>query len=547
MISIRLRIFLLAIVTLTAVSAAFLVEYRSIEAKRYLTENTIQTLDNVLSLSKIIHTLQKERGLSAGHLINNDEQLYRMLLKQREVTESSWADLDAAELLHEQEFTQNFTTHLRAMRQRIDSGTVQWDEVKEFYTSTVQRLIELIIIDVAKLDHAEGISYELQSLSYIASARENLGLIRAILNRGYQQGQLSKREFEHLISLYGAFTSNLRTFEAISKAYFEETADSAWLVELRSETFHSIISKIDNTLNTGGKSISGNALAWWRDATHVIDTMKRTENTIIGQIKSHVLGQVKYNKSYLSWYAFFAIITLSIVALLTALTVHRILKALSILIHSLENVEKTEDFGLRINTWSKDEFGQISHSINSLLSYTDRIIKDKEFLATTDMLTDTMNRRSFVAASKKEIKRSERYATPLSMIYCDIDFFKSINDQHGHAAGDEILKIFATTLKQNVRVNDYVGRWGGEEFVILAVETDLASAEKLSEKLRRKIMKTSVMNVGQVTSSFGVAEKKKGESFEMLCERADQALYKAKNSGRNKVCLSEAIRTSKAI
>lgn len=469
-----------------------------------------------------------------------------MLLKQREITESSWANLGTAELLQDQEFAQSFPTHLTAMRQRIDSGTVQWDEVKEFYTSTVQRLIELIVIDVAKLDHTEGISYELQSLSYIASSRENLGLIRATLNRGYQQGQLSKKEFEYLISLYGTFTSNLRTFEAISKTHFKETADSAWLVELRSEMFHSVIYKIDNTLNTGGKLVSGNALAWWREATLVIDTMKRTEDAILDQIKRQVLDQIKYYKNYLYWYAFFAIITLTTVTLLTAFTVYRILKALSILIHSLENVEKTEDFGLRINTWSKDEFGQISHSINSLLSYTDKIIKDKEFLATTDMLTDTMNRRSFVAASKKEIQRSERYGIPLSMIYCDIDFFKSINDQHGHAAGDEILKIFATTLKQNVRINDYVGRWGGEEFVILAVETDLASAEKLSEKLRRNIMETSVLNVGQVTSSFGVAEKKKGEIFEKLCERADQALYKAKNSGRNKVCLSEAIKTGKA-
>ncbi|MES9830475.1 MAG: diguanylate cyclase [Candidatus Thiodiazotropha sp.] len=546
MISIRIRIFLLAIVALAAVFTTFLIEYRGIETKLYLTERTIQTLDYVRSISKLIHTLQKERGLSAGHLINNDELLYRMLLKQREITESSWAELGTAELLRDLEFIDNFTARLISMRQRIDSGTVQWGEVKEFYTSTVQRLIELIVIDVAKLDYAEGISYELQSLSYIASTQENLGLIRATLNRGYQQGRLPKKEFEDLISLYGAFTSNLRTFEAISKTHFLDTADSAWSVELRSETFHSIIAKIDNTLNTGGNMVTGDALAWWREATLVIDTMKRTEDAIIDQINRHVFDQVSYYKSYLYWYAFFAVITLTVIALLTAFTVYRILKALSILIHSLENVEKTEDFGLRINTWSKDEFGQISHSINSLLSYTDRIIKDKEFLATTDMLTDTMNRRSFDAASKKEIKRSERYGTPLSMIYCDIDFFKSINDQHGHAVGDEILKTFATTLKKNVRINDCVGRWGGEEFVILAVETDLASAVKLSEKLRRMIMETSVMNVGQVTSSFGVAEKKKGETFEMLCERADQALYKAKKGGRNKVCSSEAIKTDKA-
>lgn len=229
---------------------------------------------------------------------------------------------------------------------------------------------------------------------------------------------------------------------------------------------------------------------------------------------------------------------LAAVVLLTAFTVVRILKALSILIHSLERVEQTQDFGLRIHARSKDEFGKLAYSINSLLSYTDKIIKDKEFLATTDLLTGVMNRRSFIAAADKEMKRSERYGMPLSLIYCDIDFFKSVNDQHGHAIGDKVLKKFAKTLKENLRSNDYVGRWGGEEFIVLATEADLASAEKLSEKLRQKIMALSVHPVKQVTSSFGVAQKKKDESFAALCERADQALYQAKESGRNKVCLS---------
>jgi len=113
-----------------------------------------------------------------------------------------------------------------------------------------------------------------------------------------------------------------------------------------------------------------------------------------------------------------------------------------------------------------------------------------------------------------------------------------INDQHGHAVGDEVLKKFAKTLKENLRSSDYLGRWGGEEFIILTTEIDLVSAEKLSEKLRQKIMELSIQPVEQVTCSFGVAEKKGGELFEALCERADQALYQAKESGRNKVCLS---------
>lgn len=203
------------------------------------------------------------------------------------------------------------------------------------------------------------------------------------------------------------------------------------------------------------------------------------------------------------------------------------------------------NYGIRIRTQQKDEFGKLSYSINSLLGFTDKIIKDKEILASTDLLTGVMNRRSFIIVAEKEITRSERYGIPLSMIYCDIDFFKLINDQHGHAVGDEVLKKFAKTLKENLRSSDYLCRWGGEEFIILATEIDLVSAEKLSEKLRHKIMELSIQPVEQVTCSFGVAAKKESELFEELCERADQALYQAKESGRNKVCLSVSTQDSK--
>ncbi|MCP4295645.1 MAG: diguanylate cyclase [Proteobacteria bacterium] len=538
MMSIRFRILLLSIVALTAVATAFYIESQDITGKLHLAENSLQTLSDVRSLSKLIHPIQKERGLTAGDLIGHDETLHNLLLKQREITDSQWSELGTVELLTDQKLAQNLPARLTAMRQRIDSGATHWDEAREFYTSTVQRLLELMVLKVAALDYAEDISYELQALSYIAISREKLGLIRATLNRGYQHGQLSKKELDYLSRYYGTFIDNFTIYEAISKMHFEKTADSAWLVEIRTEVFSSVIFQIDNTLKTEGKVFQGTPSTWWREATLVIDTMRKTETAILEDVKHQTLEQTTYYKNYLYKYAIFAFIVLTIVALLTGLTVYRILKALSILINSLENVEQTQNYGIRIRTQKKDEFGKLSYSINSLLGFTDKIIKDKEFLASTDLLTGVMNRRSFIIASEEEIKRSERYGTPLSMIYCDIDFFKLINDQHGHAVGDEVLKKFAKTLKENLRSSDYLGRWGGEEFIILTTEIDLVSAEKLSEKLRQKIMELSIQPVEQVTCSFGVAEKKGGELFEALCERADQALYQAKESGRNKVCLS---------
>ncbi len=538
MISIRFRILLLSIVAISALATAFYIEWQDITGKLHRAENSLQTLSDVRYLSKLIHPLQKERGLSAGDLIGNDETLHDLLFKQREITESRWSEFGTAELLKDQQFAQGFPARLTAIRQQVDSGATHWDETREFYTSTVQRLLELMLLKAVALDYAEDISYELQSLSYIAISREKLGLIRATLNRGYQHGQLFKKELEYLSRYYGAFIDSFSIYEAISKTHFEETADLAWLVEIRTEVFHSVIYQIDNTLKTEGRVFRGTSSTWWREATLVIDTMKKTEDAILDHVKHQTLEHITHYKNYLYRYAIFAFIVLAIVALLTGFTVYRILKALSILINSLENVEQTQNFGIRIRTRSKDEFGKLSYSINSLLGYTDKIIKDKEFLASTDLLTGVMNRRSFITASEKEIKRNERYGIPLSMIFCDIDFFKLINDQHGHAVGDEVLKKFAKTLTENLRSSDYLGRWGGEEFIILATEIDLVSAKTLSEKLRHKIMELSIQPVKQVTCSFGVAQKKESELFEELYERADQALYQAKESGRNKVCLS---------
>ncbi|MDA3908708.1 MAG: GGDEF domain-containing protein [Sulfurimonas sp.] len=278
---------------------------------------------------------------------------------------------------------------------------------------------------------------------------------------------------------------------------------------------------------------------WWNEATIAIDLMKNLENDIFDQIRHNISEKIIYYEKYLFWYGTFMFAVLAIVTLLTIFTLIRILKALSILIVSLGKVKDTQNFNVHINTGSNDEFSKISHSINNLLDYTDKIIQEKEFLATTDLLTGVMNRRSFTAATQKEISRNTRYDTPCSIIFCDIDLFKAVNDEYGHAVGDMVIKTFANTLQNNLRTNDFIGRWGGEEFIIFTTETDLESAEKLAQKLRKKIMEISIEPVKQVTCSFGVAQRLDNESFEDLCERADKALYKAKDSGRNCVCISE--------
>lgn len=158
-----------------------------------------------------------------------------------------------------------------------------------------------------------------------------------------------------------------------------------------------------------------------------------------------------------------------------------------------------------------------------------------ERLATTDMLTGLVNRSQFDVILKSELNRQHRYARPLSLIMLDIDYFKDINDSYGHDVGDQVLIELAHLLKRNLRKADSCARWGGEEFMLLAPETSLEQAVRLADKIRGAIKQNAFPIQNCVTASFGVVEVNSQESVKSVMKRADNALYLAKEKGRNRV------------
>lgn len=156
-------------------------------------------------------------------------------------------------------------------------------------------------------------------------------------------------------------------------------------------------------------------------------------------------------------------------------------------------------------------------------------------LATVDFLTGVPNRRQLEARLHRELEFNRLYGTPVSVILFDVDNFKAFNDTYGHAAGDEVLKTVAGTVQQELRSNDTFGRWGGEEFLVIAVHTDARQATLLAERLRQLVEAKKVNEAQRVTASFGVAAYRNNLNLESLVERADVALYKAKTLGRNRV------------
>jgi diguanylate cyclase (GGDEF)-like protein len=184
---------------------------------------------------------------------------------------------------------------------------------------------------------------------------------------------------------------------------------------------------------------------------------------------------------------------------------------------------------------SSDEAGNLAATFNGMVKRLDGLNCALQIAATVDKLTGVLNRNRIEQVLRDEMERSTRYGHPLSMILFDLDYFKRINDDHGHLAGDMVLKTVVAFVQQIIRTTDTLGRWGGEEFMLLAPESNLAQAVHLAEKVRQSIACCAIDGVGQITISCGVTEMRAGDREEDLIKRADDALYAAKRQGRNRV------------
>lgn len=171
----------------------------------------------------------------------------------------------------------------------------------------------------------------------------------------------------------------------------------------------------------------------------------------------------------------------------------------------------------------------------ALKSMTEELHK----LANTDMLTNVQTRRAFMEASNLEVNRSHRYGGPMSVVMLDADHFKSVNDTYGHAGGDDVLRFLSAECKKVLRDQDFIGRIGGEEFCICLPETASEGAFLVADRLRESIaisdIKLSDGQVINISISVGVATLQEKETMDDVMRRADEALYEAKETGRNRV------------
>ena len=177
----------------------------------------------------------------------------------------------------------------------------------------------------------------------------------------------------------------------------------------------------------------------------------------------------------------------------------------------------------------------VAAAFSNALAYS-RMVR----MATTDGMTGLTNHRTFKERASEALARANRSGRPLSVILTDIDHFKKVNDTHGHAVGDEVIKAVANVLASSARDIDIVARYGGEEFAIVLEECDDESAVTIAERIREKVKELLFDGADgefSVTLSLGVA-RYEGQSLADLVDEADQALYAAKRGGRDQVVRS---------
>lgn len=170
-----------------------------------------------------------------------------------------------------------------------------------------------------------------------------------------------------------------------------------------------------------------------------------------------------------------------------------------------------------------------------LIDNHDKLVDEIKRLSEEDYLTKLSNRRKIHQVIENEISRSKRYNSTFAVILLDIDNFKTTNDKFGHNAGDQLLVQITEIISQTIRESDTASRWGGEEFLVFCPHTNIDGAFSLAEKLRVNIEKKEFEDIGYKTASFGVTHIEHGDTVQSLIQRADEALYSAKDAGKNMV------------
>ncbi len=498
--------------------------------------------ESFIAVNTLINSLQKERGYSNGWITSKYISFKKELLDQRKFTSELIIKCKPRfEKLKKYADTTSVIQELdkiEAIRKKIDTKQLNRDEIKKYYTNLINMSIETIK-DTGHL-YKDKINSSLIILFYL---KENAGILR---KEGLQLLLENSDPIEfkkHIIRREGYKESlNLLASDTLLKRLkkIDESNYSATIMEMEKS-----IVKDNNT-----KYI--NEAKWFEINSVKIDAYAQVIKNKLEIINSRAKHKKETYLFYMGILWLFSLLVLLISFILMHALRQSIVKPVEEITTAMQNLTKGNK-SFYFNTYKKDDLiGKMVIAFNNLRrhmiksDYTEALldVKDKkvenyEKLSYIDPLTSIFNRRKYIESLKIAIEKSNKLGNALSLLAIDLDRFKHINDSFGHDVGDHILKVFADSLKQTVKDSGIVTRIGGEEFAVIIPDVSREKAIEMSEKILKSTRELDFSSMHKnilLTVSIGIAMYKNNSTVDEFIKTADENLYQAKNTGRNRVC-----------
>lgn len=482
----------------------------------------LNRLETAAGLSALVHELQRERGVTAGYLVTGSAANADLLQAQRTATDKARAQLEAPAAAGLDELA-----GLTRLRQQISANSIEPVVSFGHYSQSILEILDRIDA-LARDSNTTLLTRELSAYVHLMYAKEYLGQIRASINESLSRGRIDRER----VAVVARLLNQHQFYGRIALRQAPPSLAQALGAVFEQPQLKRTYAIIDAVLAGSGQAPPADQ--WFASATYSIDQLLGVENQFVRHLRERAGEEIAASELKLMIDAGITLAAALALIFFAASAVLSLLRALNVLITHIEHTVATQDFAHRIQTHNSDEMGELSHNFNELMSIAEHLIKEKDYFASTDLLTGSYNRYRFTELFAIELQRVQRYGGDLALIMFDIDHFKGINDSYGHAAGDMVLKEIAHLVRNLIRANDLLVRWGGEEFMILVPHTGDKAAE-LAEKLCVAVEDHRFQDLPTVTASFGVSAYAPGDTLETLYARTDEALYRAKHQGRNRV------------
>jgi diguanylate cyclase (GGDEF)-like protein len=472
------------------------------------------------ALADLVHELQRERGLAAIRLASAGPG--EPLAGQQARTDAVATRAVALGALQGDELSA-----VAAHRHRVAVGATQPAESHALYTAAIGALLRRFAEGAGTIELAELRTPLLAHLELL-QAKEQLGRLRAIVGGALAGGVSGEAEVRRALQ-------QLAVFDAAVADYLEET-DAAHAGRMRGAMESAAMRALRDWVAGLAAAPAGRQLqpdaraaaAWFEVASAAADELHALGALSIDETRARADAVIAASRAGLVWRIALLMAAWGASCWLVFLSLRRLLGTIRQL------TADTRALLSRIDgtTGPAPAVVDLDAGFMDLVGRVDQLSAQ----ASTDALTGLLNRYGLAPLFHTERLRTERHGRALSLVLLDLDHFKRVNDESGHAAGDGVLRELAALLRHSVRAEDIVTRWGGEEFVILLPECDEMAAAALAEKLRGAMAAHDFRLPRRITASFGVAQLEDGDDLESLVARADAALYRAKTLGRNRVC-----------